>query len=54
MDQLGPCPIAQQYMTVHVIVAAMTSFTAILTTWLTVRAKRKDREEKENGNSGAH
>lgn len=44
MIEVGPC----QSMggVVHLLIAGMQAFTAILVAWLTTRAKRRDREER--------
>lgn len=46
MDNGGPCMVQVGY-GVHVLIAAMQAFTAIMVAWLTTRAKRRDRKERQ-------
>lgn len=44
----GPCGNTSSM--VHIVIAALSGATTVLTTWLTVRAKRKDRAEANGSN----
>jgi len=48
MDQVGhPCVI-DPMMVVHYIAAVFIGFNTLLTTWLTLRAKRRDKKEADD------
>jgi hypothetical protein len=44
-ETVGPCVVSLS--PVHVLLMVLQSITAVLVAWLTSRAKRKDREERE-------
>jgi len=43
MDRIGPCAPGVVY--AHIIIAAFSGLNLLLTTWLTGRARRQDRED---------
>lgn len=50
MLEIGPCDVKPGM--VHLLIITIQSLTTVLVAWLTVRARRKDKEEvRRNGHS---
>lgn len=49
----GPCG-PTNYLVVHTVIALFTGLNALLTTWLTLRARGRDKKEAERKTSDRH